>query len=68
MARVFVTGGSGFVGSTVIDELLRRNHDVTALQERRPVDPRGGSVRIVKGGLLAVENKPIANPRSWLFG
>ena len=25
-------------------------------------------VRIVQGGLLAVENKPIANPTSWLFG
>jgi uncharacterized membrane protein len=25
-------------------------------------------IRIVKGGLLAAENKPIANPRSWLFG
>jgi uncharacterized membrane protein len=25
-------------------------------------------VRIAKGGLLALENKPIANPRSWLFG
>ena len=24
--------------------------------------------RIVKGGLLALENKPIANPKSWLFG
>jgi|SRR5437660_4227387 len=25
-------------------------------------------VRIVKGGLLVLENKPIVNPRSWLFG
>ena len=25
-------------------------------------------IRIVTGGLLAAENKPIANPRSWLFG
>jgi uncharacterized membrane protein len=25
-------------------------------------------VRIVKGGLLLVEHKPIANPKSWLFG
>jgi uncharacterized membrane protein len=25
-------------------------------------------VRIVRGGLLILENKPIANPRSWLFG
>ena len=52
MARVFITGGSGFVGSAVIEELLKRNHDVTALQDRRPVDPRGGNVRIVKGDLF----------------
>ena len=25
-------------------------------------------VRIVKGGLLLIDNKPIVNPRSWLFG
>jgi uncharacterized membrane protein len=25
-------------------------------------------VRIAKGGLLVLENKPIANPGSWLFG
>ena len=26
------------------------------------------AVRIVRGGLLILENKPIANPKSWLFG
>jgi uncharacterized membrane protein len=25
-------------------------------------------VRIIKGGLLLIENKPIVNPESWLFG
>jgi uncharacterized membrane protein len=25
-------------------------------------------IRIVKGGLLVIEHKPIANPGSWLFG
>jgi len=25
-------------------------------------------IRIVKGALLAAEGKPVANPRSWLFG
>jgi uncharacterized membrane protein len=25
-------------------------------------------IRIVKGGLLVAENKPIENPKSWLFG
>src|SRR4051794_21401258 len=35
--RVFVTGGSGFVGSALIDELLSRQHPVHALVNRRPV-------------------------------
>jgi len=25
-------------------------------------------VRIIKGGLLLIENKPVVNPSSWLFG
>jgi uncharacterized membrane protein len=25
-------------------------------------------IRIVKGGLLSIEHRPIANPKSWLFG
>ena len=25
-------------------------------------------IRIVKGGLLSIEHKPIVNPKSWLFG
>jgi uncharacterized membrane protein len=25
-------------------------------------------VRIIKGGLLLIEYKPIVNPTSWLFG
>jgi uncharacterized membrane protein len=25
-------------------------------------------IRIVKGGLLVIEHKPVVNPRSWLFG
>ena len=35
--RVFVTGGSGFVGSAVIEELVARNYSVNALVDRRPI-------------------------------
>jgi hypothetical protein len=29
--RIFLTGATGYVGSTVLDALLRSSHDVTAL-------------------------------------
>ena len=51
--RVFVTGGSGFVGSHVIDALLARGYAVSALFNRRPVDRAGdGAVRSIKGSLF----------------
>jgi UDP-N-acetylglucosamine/UDP-N-acetyl-alpha-D-glucosaminouronate 4-epimerase len=31
--RYVVTGGAGFIGSNIVDELLRRGHDVTVLDD-----------------------------------
>ena len=51
--RVFVTGGSGFVGSAVIEELLGRGHEVVALTHRRPLDASIASrVTVVEGDLF----------------
>ena len=36
--KVFVTGGSGFVGQAVIEELLSRGYAVNALVNSRPID------------------------------
>src|SRR5687768_55908 len=50
--RVFVTGGSGFVGRAVVAELLGRGHAVTLLVHRGAVDGLTGDVRTVRGDLF----------------
>ena len=54
--RYLVTGGAGFIGSNVVDELVRRGHDVTVLDDlstgaernlagvRAKIDFRAGSI------------------------
>jgi uncharacterized protein YbjT (DUF2867 family) len=50
--RIFVTGGSGFVGAAVMDDLLNRGYQVNALVRHRDIDPAGGRVRSVRGDLF----------------
>jgi len=50
--RVFITGGSGFVGSAVIDELARRGYGVNALSNRRQISADGGDVQTIEGDLF----------------
>lgn len=49
--RVFVTGGSGFVGGAVIDELLTRGYAVAALSHRSTLGGAASRVEIVRGDL-----------------
>jgi UDP-glucose 4-epimerase len=50
MAKVLVTGGAGFMGSWLADELLRRGHDVTNVD-----DLSGGFMRNVNKGCRFVK-------------
>ena len=50
--KVFVTGGSGFVGSAVIEELVSREYSVHALTNRRKITIGGDRVRSVEGSLF----------------
>jgi dTDP-L-rhamnose 4-epimerase len=54
--RILVTGGAGFIGSHIVDRLLREGHDVTILDNYSPRVHRAGKpayvpreVRLVEG-------------------
>jgi uncharacterized protein YbjT (DUF2867 family) len=51
-AKIFVTGGGGFVGSAVINELLARGYDVVALVHSKGLPDHGGRVMSISGGLF----------------
>ena len=56
--RIFVTGGSGFVGHHVIEELLRRGHEVRCLL--RP----GSEKKIRESELVKVVSGDVNQPQS----
>ncbi len=47
-----LTGGSGFVGSAVLDEFVSRGHAVHALTRKDPLPDRGGKVQSFVGDLF----------------
>lgn len=53
MTTVAVTGGSGFIGRRLIEQLRRDGVDVRALSRRRPIEVAGdgGNLTIVQGSL-----------------
>ena len=51
MARIHVLGGTGFAGAAVVDEAVRRGHQVTSFSRGAPSTPVGGAT-YVSGSLL----------------
>jgi UDP-N-acetylglucosamine/UDP-N-acetyl-alpha-D-glucosaminouronate 4-epimerase len=56
--RYLVTGGAGFIGSNTIDELVRRGHEVVALDDLST--GKAANLAHVKGKIKLIENS-IAN-------
>jgi nucleoside-diphosphate-sugar epimerase len=58
--RVLVTGGAGFIGSNLVDELLQRGHDVVVLDNfstgrRQNLASWNGDVELIEGELRSYE-------------
>ncbi|MFP4013081.1 MAG: NAD-dependent epimerase/dehydratase family protein [Chitinispirillaceae bacterium] len=57
--KVFLTGGSGFIGSWVVKTLLEKGHELTVLvrnPEKLPLLYKLDNTRVVEGGFAARDN------------
>ena len=50
--KVMVTGAAGFVGLSVVKQLIQKGHQVVALVNSRPLAIQSDSLRTVAGGLF----------------
>lgn len=50
--KCLVTGGSGFLGSHLVDELIKKNHSVTILDKVSPIFKLHKKIKFIKADLL----------------
>ena len=55
--KVLVTGGAGYIGSHLVDRLVRERHDVTVVDDLstgslRNLEPSRSAIRFVEGTIL----------------
>ncbi len=56
MARYLVTGGAGFIGSNIVDELVRRREEVTVLDDfssgkKKNLENASGKIELIEGDI-----------------
>jgi len=49
MVKIFITGGTGFIGSQLVDQLIEKGHELICLTHSRQIDKPG--VETVKGDI-----------------
>lgn len=70
MARCIVTGGAGFIGSHLVDRLLKDGHSVTAIDNYATGNPLNLGMRhklaVVRGDCAEIRRLHVTQP-DWLF-
>lgn len=63
--KILVTGGAGFIGSNLVEELLREGHSVTVLDNFHSGSEenlKGASVKLVRGGAGDLDKLDVGKP------
>lgn len=55
MSHIAVIGGTGYAGSNIVAEAVRRGHEVTSISRSLPTDPLEG-VRYLQGSIADIPN------------
>ena len=53
MRNILVTGGSGFIGSNIVDLLVKKNFNVTVIDKKKPKNLK---TKFIKSDLSNIKN------------